>query len=76
MSLKTSMTLKTRVHDGIIGSMVLSGTLLGLSQGPVWLYATAALGALMISSTFTGFCPVYFVLDRIMTDENQTRVAV
>jgi hypothetical protein len=66
MSLKTSATLKTRIHDGIVGVMVLTGSTLGLTQGPVWLYATAALGGLMISSTFTGFCPVYFILDRIM----------
>jgi hypothetical protein len=73
MSLKTSMTLKTRVHDGIVGAMVATGSLLGLTQGPVWLYATAALGALMVSSTFTGFCPVYFILDRVMPEEQPSR---
>lgn len=67
--LKTSMTRKTRIHDGIVGAMAIAGALLGLTAGPVWLYATAALGALMVSSTFTGFCPVYFVLDRVMRDE-------
>jgi len=67
--LKTSMTLKTRIHDGIVGAMAIAGALLGLTGGPAWLYATAALGALMVSSTFTGFCPVYFVLDRVMSDE-------
>jgi len=74
MSLKTSMTLKTRIHDGLVGTLVLAGALLGLTQGAVWLYATAALGGLMISSTFTGFCPVYFVLDRLMPDEQPSRV--
>lgn len=76
MSLKTSMTLKTRIHDGIVGTMVLVGALLGLTQGPVWLYATAALGGLMISSTFTAFCPVYFVLDRVMPDEQPRRAGI
>lgn len=66
MSLKTSMTLKTRVHDGIVGAMVLSGIVLGLLQPPGWLYATGALALLMISSAFTSFCPVYYVLDRVM----------
>jgi hypothetical protein len=73
MSLKTSMTLKTRIHDGLVGALVLTGALLGLTQGAAWLYATAALAGLMISSTFTGFCPVYFVLDRIMPDEQPSR---
>jgi len=74
MNFKTSMTLKTRIHDGIVGTLVLTGTVLGLSQGALWLYATGALACLMISSSFTGFCPVYFVLDRIMPDEQPSRV--
>ncbi len=73
MSLKTSMTLKNRIHDGLVGTLVLAGALLGLTHGAVWLYATAALAGLMISSTFTGFCPVYYVLDRIMPDEQPSR---
>lgn len=76
MALRTSMTLKTRIHDGIVGTMVVAGTLLGLTQNAVWLYATAALGCLMISSTFTGFCPVYFILDRVMPDERVSRVGM
>src|ERR1041385_4453134 len=59
MNFKTSMTLKTRVHDGIVGALILTGALLGLTQGAPWLYATGALAGLMISSSFTGFCPVY-----------------
>ena len=74
MNFKTSMTLKTRIHDGIVGTMVLAGTLLGLTQGVAWLYATGALAGLMISSSFTGFCPVYYVLDRIMPEEQPSRV--
>jgi Protein of unknown function (DUF2892) len=75
MNFKTSMTLKTRIHDGIVGALVLTGTLLGLTQAAPWLYATGALACLMISSTFTGFCPVYYVLDRMMTDEQPSPVA-
>ena len=73
MTLKTSMTAKIRIHDGIIGALVLTGILLGLTQGPTWLYATGALGGLMIQSAFTGFCPVYWVLDRLMADEQPGR---
>ena len=69
MNIKTSMTLKTRIHDGIAGSFVLTGTMIGLTQGAPWLYATGAFAALMISSLFTGFCPIYYALDHIMSDE-------
>lgn len=74
MNLKTSMTLKTRIHDGIVGSLVLTGILLGLSHGIPWLYATGSLAVLMISSAFTGFCPVYYALDRLMPDEQPGRI--
>jgi len=74
MNFKTSMTLKTRIHDGIVGGLVLTGTLLGLTQGAPWLYATGALAGLMISSSFTGFCPVYYLLDRIMPDAQPSQI--
>ena len=74
MNFKTSMTLKTRIHDGIVGGLVLTGTLLGLTQGAPWLYATGALAGLMISSSFTGFCPVYYLLDRIMPDAQPRQI--
>lgn len=74
MNFKTSMTLKTRIHDGIVGVLVLTGTLLGATQGSRWYYATGALSALMVSSFFTGFCPICYALDRIMPDERPSRV--
>jgi Protein of unknown function (DUF2892) len=73
MILKTGMTAKNRIHDGIVGLLVLTGILLGLAQGPIWLYATGALAGLMIQSSFTGFCPVYWALDRLMADEQSRR---
>lgn len=73
MNFKTSMTPKTRVHDGIVGTLILLGVLLGLTHGVAWLYATGALAGLMISSLFTGFCPVYFILDRVMTEDRPSR---
>ncbi|HEY3755664.1 MAG TPA: DUF2892 domain-containing protein [Opitutaceae bacterium] len=76
MNFKTSMTPKTRIHDGIVGTLVLLGVLLGLAHGTGWLYATGALACLMISSAFTGFCPVYFILDRLMPDGNPTHARV
>ena len=67
--MKTSMSLKTKIHDGIVGALVLAGVTLGLTHGIGWLYATGALAGLMISSSFTGFCPVYFLLDRVMAPD-------
>jgi hypothetical protein len=75
MTLKTSMTAKNRIHDGIVGALVLTGILLGLTQSPSWFYATGALAGLMIQSAFTGFCPVYWALDRLMTDEQPSRAS-
>lgn len=56
---------KIKIHDGIVGAMILGCVLLGLGFNTIWLYVAGAIGALMMSSTFTGFCPVYFILDRV-----------
>ena len=55
----------TRMHDGIAGALILLGTLLGYWGSPLWLLLPGALGALMLQSAFTGFCPVYFTLGRL-----------
>ena len=75
MTLKTSMTPKNRIHDGIMGAFVLTGILLGLTQGPTGFYAIGALAVVMIQSAFTGFCPVYWALDRLMVDERPSRTS-
>ncbi len=56
----------TRVHDGIIGSIVLVSISMGFALDPRWLFLAGLTGALMVSSTFTGFCPVYFLLGKVM----------
>ena len=60
--------MKTKIHDGIVGAVILSCVLLGVAFSPVWLYVAGFVGALMIQSAFTGFCPVYFVLNRLMPE--------
>jgi len=59
---------KIRLHDGIVGILYLSSVLLAnyinLSFG--WI-AIAVVG-LQIVSPFTKFCPVYFVLNKMMSD--------
>ena len=59
----------TRVHDGIVGSIVLVGTLLGYSVSPYSYWVPAVIGALMIQSAFTGSCPVYFSLSKLLRAE-------
>lgn len=60
------MQNKIKVHDGIVGALILLGTVLGMKVNPAWLYLPGAIALLMISSAFTGFCPVYFVLHKLL----------
>ena len=60
------MQTKTKIHDGIVGVIMLAGIVLGLKVDSQWLYLPGVVSVLMISSAFTGFCPVYFVLNKLM----------
>lgn len=57
---KFGMHRKRRVHDGIVG-----GVALGYWVSSSWLLLPAIIGLAMIQSGFTGFCPVYYTLDRL-----------
>jgi len=57
---------KTRVHDGIIGAVVLLSIYLAVAVNIAWLWLPGVLAVLMISSSFTGFCPLYFILNKVM----------
>jgi len=46
------------------GSIVLIGLLLSLIYSPVWLLLPAFVGANLIQSAFTGFCPAAIILKR------------
>jgi len=60
---------KIKIHDGIVGALILLGTGLGMKVHPAWLYLPAAISLLMISSAFTGFCPVYFILHKLLPSD-------
>ena len=60
------MKAKVKIHDGIVGAVILASVVLGMMVNSAWLYVAGVIGALMISSAFTGFCPVYFVLNKLM----------
>jgi hypothetical protein len=55
----------TRLHDGIAGALVLLGTVLGYYSNVLWLLLPVCIGALMLQSAFSGFCPVYFTLGKL-----------
>lgn len=59
------MNSRRRVHDGIVGLVVTAGTALGYWVEPTWLLVPGIVGLLLIQSWITGFCPVYWTLDRL-----------
>lgn len=59
------METKRRIHDGIVGLLIAVGTALGYWVAPAWLLVPGVVGLLMVQSYFTGFCPVYYTLDRL-----------
>lgn len=63
------MKTKIKIHDGIVGAVILGSVVLGVAVSPAWLYVAGVIGALMVSSAFTGFCPVYFVLNKVKPTE-------
>jgi Protein of unknown function (DUF2892) len=60
------MNAKTKVHDGIVGALILLSVVLGLMVNIQWLYLAGGISVLMVASAFTGFCPVYFILNKLM----------
>ncbi len=59
------MKNKIKIHDGIVGAVNFTSVVLGLTVNPAWFYVVGGISALMVSSAFTGFCPVYFVLNKV-----------
>ncbi|MFQ5716660.1 MAG: DUF2892 domain-containing protein [Nitrospinales bacterium] len=65
------MNTKRRIHDGIAGAVIALGTGLGYWIDPMWLLVPGVLGVILIQSAFTGFCPVYFILDKVCATESE-----
>ena len=57
---------KRRLHDAIVGLLVTVGIALGHYVSAHWLLLPAAIGLTLVQSGVTGFCPVYFALDRLL----------
>lgn len=47
------------------GSMILASVLLAHFVSPLWLWLTAFVGANLLQSAFTGFCPAAMLMRRL-----------
>ena len=59
------MTKQTKIHDGVIAVLVLTSVLLAFYVNPQFLWLAGAVGAIMASSVFTGFCPVHYTVNKL-----------
>lgn len=62
------MVDKVRAHDGIVGVLYMISAVLGVPVGMQWLWIACAVAALQIVSPFTRFCPVYFILNKLVAN--------
>lgn len=62
------MTKRVRVHDGIIGALLAGSALLGWRIDARFWWLAALTGVVMLQSSFTGFCPVHYVLGKAMPE--------
>ncbi|MCE9575956.1 MAG: DUF2892 domain-containing protein [Deltaproteobacteria bacterium] len=60
------MTKQIKIHDGVVGALVLASVALGWFVDPRWLALTALTALVMISSAFTGFCPVHYTVGKVV----------
>jgi hypothetical protein len=47
------------------GTMILLSLLLGIYVSPYWFWFTAFVGANLLQSAFTGFCPIAILLHKL-----------
>ena len=59
--------LELRVHDGIVGAIILLSVVFGAKIDPMGFWLAGLTAAIMASSAFTGFCPVHFILGKIIS---------
>jgi hypothetical protein len=62
--------LELKVHDGIIGAVTLLSVVAGSMLNPAWFWLAGVIGIVMFSSAFTGFCPLHFVLSKVIRATN------
>lgn len=60
------MTKRVKIHDGIIGALLAGSAGLAVAVDPRFVWLTGVTGLIMLSSAFTGFCPVHFLVSRAL----------
>ena len=69
--MKSQNISKVRAHDALVGLLYLSGVGLSYLTGDFnFLWIVIGVGFLQIISPFTKFCPVYFILNKMMPDSD------
>ena len=63
---KNSNHAKIRLHDLIVGLLYGISVVLAFTVNIQWLYMAGAVAFLQIISPLTKFCPVYFILNKLM----------
>jgi len=66
--MKAKNQSKIRAHDAIVGILYLISVILAFTVNIQWLYMAVAVAALQIISPITKFCPVYFILNKMMPE--------
>ena len=59
-----------KVHDGIVGAIILLSVVAGMMVNPVWYWLAGVTAVAMIQSAFTGFCPIHFLLSKVLPAAN------
>ncbi len=54
-----------RMLRGIAGTLLLTSLLLAYYVHPNWLWFTAFIGANLLQSAFTNWCPMMWILNRL-----------
>lgn len=54
-----------RIVMAFAGAVILISLLLSLAHSPYWLFITAFVGANLLQSAFTGFCPLAVILKKM-----------
>lgn len=62
------MTQKVKLHDGIIGALITTSVALAWYVDPRWMWLAGLTALIMISSAFTGFCPVHWAISKLVKD--------
>lgn len=68
MSTTKLMAPKIKLHDGIIGGLIFTSVALAWAFDPRWIALAGLTALIMISSAFTGFCPVHYLISKFVRD--------